>query len=66
MAHQNKGGVYELTGKYELAIKNYAKIIEINPNYVKAYQGRIRSNLALGREDLITSDKAKLQRLTGQ
>ena len=39
-AHYNKGVAYELAGEYRLAIQEYDKAIELNPNFPDAYVSR--------------------------
>jgi tetratricopeptide (TPR) repeat protein len=40
MAYNNRGTLYYNQQKYELALSDYSKAIEINPNYANAYNNR--------------------------
>ncbi len=41
MAYGNRGVAYLLTKKYDLAIADFTKILEIDPKNISAYNGRI-------------------------
>lgn len=40
IAHNNRGNAYASRGQYGLAIQDYNKSIELNPNYAKPYNNR--------------------------
>ena len=52
----NTAGQYGAGGKYDLAIVEFAKAIEINPRYAKAYNNRGLAQDIEGEDDQASSD----------
>ena len=40
IAYNNRGNAYTAKGAYDLAIKDYDRAVELNPNYAKAFNNR--------------------------
>ena len=57
--HKNRGDTYLEQEKYEQAIQEYDKAIELNPNFAKAYCNRGWSYLSLGEKERAIQDYSK-------
>ncbi|GCA71998.1 TPR repeat-containing protein YrrB [Microcystis aeruginosa NIES-2519] len=57
--YSNRGIIYYKQQKYDLAISDYSKAIEINPNYAQAYVNRGNLYSDLQKYDLALSDYNK-------
>ena len=56
--YYNRGLAHSKKGEVELAIKNYTKAIELNPDYADAYYRRSKIWLHLGKTEKAKSDMA--------
>ncbi len=60
MAYSGRGSVYFQTNRYDLAIADFTKLIELNPGYAGAYNGRGTVYFQTNRYDLAIADFTKL------
>ncbi|TRT43832.1 MAG: tetratricopeptide repeat protein, partial [Microcystis aeruginosa Ma_QC_C_20070703_M131] len=56
MAYNNRGLLYSDLQKYDLALSDYNKAIEINPNLAEAYLGRGGLYAILGQPEKVKID----------
>ena len=56
MAYNNRGAAYYDIGKYELAVSDYTKSLEIDPTDDMAYNNRGNAYVAIGKEKQAISD----------
>jgi tetratricopeptide (TPR) repeat protein len=61
--YNGRGTAYSNRGNYTQAIKDYDKVIEINPEYVGAYSNRGNVYLKLGNESQAEEDMKTAARL---
>ena len=61
--YYNRGLAHSKKGELELAIKNYTKVIELQPDYAEAYYNRGGSFLRLGEREKAKSDLATARKL---
>jgi tetratricopeptide (TPR) repeat protein len=55
----NRSSIYDVLGKYDLAISDSSKAIEIDPNNKQAYTNRCYAYVALEQYDLAVIDCTK-------
>ena len=60
VAKLNRGVAYYQSGQYELAIRDYDKVIELNPNDDVAYNNRVVAYSALGQYERAIQDYNKV------
>ena len=65
LEHQQKGLEYYDKGKYDLAIDEYTKALELNPNISQLYLDRGESYTALGKYDKAIDDFTEAIELAG-
>ena len=58
-AYFNRGIAYYRQGKYELALIDFTKVIEISPQDAGAYSNRAYCYCKLGRTELAKADEEK-------
>jgi tetratricopeptide (TPR) repeat protein len=62
-AFYNRGSLYNLSGKYEEALRDFNKALEMNSADAMAYVGRANSFTHLGKYDMARSDFEKAEQL---
>jgi tetratricopeptide (TPR) repeat protein len=50
-SHNNLGDVYARNGNYPMAVEEFTKAVEINPNYADAYHNLANTYQMMGQED---------------
>ena len=62
-AFNNRGISYKNLGRYDEAIADYNRAIELKPDYAKAYRNRALAYRAIGKPDKAKADKARADEL---
>jgi tetratricopeptide (TPR) repeat protein len=62
----SRGAVHYFLHEYELAIQDFNRAIELNPEYERAYNNRGLAYQALGKTAEAQADFEKYNELTGQ
>src|SRR5688500_6429761 len=61
----NLGDAYSFAGRFDLALAQFDKIIELDPTYRRAFEGRGMVRLAMGDYEHAVKDMEQYQRLVG-
>ena len=63
LAYQNRGIAFSGQEKYEQALRDFDKAIELKPTHAMAYFNRATTLGALGRKEQAKADRAKAKKL---
>ncbi len=63
MAYNNRGAAYAVLGQYQLAIEDYDKAIQLDPDYADPYYNRGAAYYVLDQDGKAEADYAKACRL---